>query len=210
MALRPICCNRPLPKLADLRAIAAGEAREKLDISVPSRPRSLVASGGRIRPVAVAPGNICQSRKGNQSEEILMSTEPETGPVGMMLTAFTAAPMAVANNLLEWTKQAQANSEAFGRALQGSITYTLSCQQDLLQFSMTRLQKDIDLRQELAGARDRADMVKIIAEFHRELLEGYVTVVKELADKSLEMLPDSIEPLQERAKATVEELPKVA
>lgn len=139
-----------------------------------------------------------------------MSTEPEAGPVGMMLSAFTAAPMATANNLLQWTKQAQANSEALGRTLQGSLTYTLGCQQDLLQFSMTRLQKDIDLGQELAGAGDRADMVKILSEFHRSLLEGYVTVVKELADKGLEMLPDSIGPLQERAKATVEELPKVA
>lgn len=139
-----------------------------------------------------------------------MSEATETSQTGILLSAFTATPISVIKNLHQWTIQAHANAEALGHALQGSMTYTLGCQQDLLQFTTMRLQKDMDAAQELGRAEDRADVVRILSEFHRTLLVDYVNEVKDLADKGLQVLPESIGPLQERAKATVEELPKVA
>jgi hypothetical protein len=139
-----------------------------------------------------------------------MAEATEARPAGMILAAFTATPIPAIRNLRQWAMQAHGNFEALGRALQGSMTYALVCQQGLLQFTVMRLQKDMDMLQELGTAGDRADMVRILSDFHRTLRQDYVNEIKYLADKGLQILPDSVGPLQERAKATVEGLPKVA
>jgi len=128
----------------------------------------------------------------------------------MMFSAFAATPIAAMELFHNWAVQAQANTEAFERAFQGSVSYGIQTHQDLMQFALMRLKKNTETAKELATSRDRADLVRIASELHRTALEDYLSKVKDLADKSLQMVAESMRPLEERARASVAELPKAA
>lgn len=129
---------------------------------------------------------------------------------GNLLSAITVVPMAVYKNLGHWTSQAQQNADAVGGTLQSSMSYALACQKDLMGFANMRLQKHMETGRQLAESRNSSDMIRILSDSSRTALEDYVKEIKELADLSLEMLPEGINGLEERAQAIVEDLPKVA
>jgi hypothetical protein len=156
-----------------------------------------------------------EAEERRMAEERARSQEREgagqriTSSVGMMMSALMDAPMAATKNLQYWMLQSQANAEALGQAFQGTMNYALSCQQSLMEFMSMRLQKNAELGRDLADCRDQEGLIHLLARANRTALEDYVKETKKLADKSLQMLPESImNPLEKRAKATMQEMPK--
>ncbi len=134
--------------------------------------------------------------------------ETKSSRIGMIqMPALSEAPMMASKNMEGWTRAAQANSEAFGKAMQGSMSYALACQQEIMQFGVNQLQKNMELWQELAGMRDPQQVMKALSEANRAALEDHVRLIKDLADKSLEMLPERVfSPIEERGKEAMQEM----
>jgi len=135
-----------------------------------------------------------------------MAEESRSSRIGTIpMPALSEAPMMASKNMEGWTRAAQANAEAFGKAMQASMSYALAWQQEIMQFGVKQMQKNMELWQELAGMRDPEQIMTKLSEANRAALEDHVRLIKDLADKSLEMLPEHVfSPIAERGKEAMQ------
>jgi len=124
-------------------------------------------------------------------------------------TEFTMAlmPMAGFDNALKWMALARSNAEMVLDAVQGTVRHGYACQEAGLRFTRDRLQKGIDYGNALSGCRS---VVGAAAEYSRGAVEDTVNHSRDLGAMTIELVNESLAPLQTRTQAAIEQIRKAA
>lgn len=124
--------------------------------------------------------------------------------------ALSEGPHALLEVGLQMNHFAKQNSEAFSRSVSIASEGMLSAQEDVLQFSGMRLNKDLDHARALMSTRDIGDAINRQSDFVRESLEDYVEQVQSLLELGLRLTREGWTPLQARTEQAAQDMQRAA
>jgi|GEM_PF-4856804 len=162
-----------------------------------------------VQPPADPPKQIVPPKRKQKESPHMAEKAAETKAFE---TEFTMAlmPMAGFDNALKCMALARSSAEMVLEAFQGTVRHGYACQEAGLRFTRDRLQKGIDYGNALSGCRSVADIVGAAAEFSRGTVEDTVNHSRDLGAMTVELVNESLAPVQTRTEAAIEQVRKAA
>ena len=121
-----------------------------------------------------------------------------------------STPMALMGSNFNWLEIMNKNMDSMHQATMGSMKFMMACQEATFALWGERLHKNQEMLRRCSETREPADLVHEGAEYHRAAVEDYVRYTKDIADMTLSVVNEQIEPLEKRTQETLNTVSKAA
>jgi len=142
-----------------------------------------------------------------EEKEQTMAAEDQAAPQGLPMLL---NPMALMGNNINWVEMMNQNMDSMHQATMGSMKFMMACQEATFALWGERLHKNQEMLRRCSETREPADLVHEGAEYHRAAVEDYVRYTKDIADMTLAVVNEQIEPLEKRTQETLNTVSKAA
>jgi hypothetical protein len=116
------------------------------------------------------------------------------------------APNAALDVAMRMNSFHRANVESFSQAFTLSAQGMMAAQEEMLKFFAARMNKDMEMAQNLMSGNIFGDILNRQSEYVREIMKDYSDGTQKLMERGLQVAKESASPLEERSHEATEEV----